>query len=108
MRALLFSLALGGCASSTGVLPFGKDTYTLSTSVHLTRGGAGAAKTTALQEASAYCTSNGTEMVPVSAEPSVMGEYTNYDIVFRCLSSDDPDNARPNWQKTQDIVIENR
>jgi len=89
-------------------LPFGKDTYTLNTTVHFTRGGPSGAKTSGLQEASAHCVKLGKYMLPVSTESGRYGEYATYDVVFRCLSEDDPDNIRPDWQRSPDVVIENR
>jgi len=110
MRFIILGLivATTGCASSTGVLPFGKDTYTLNTTVHFTRGGPSGAKTSGLQEASAHCVKLGKYMLPVSTESGRYGEYATYDVVFRCLSEDDPDNIRPDWQRSPDVVIENR
>jgi hypothetical protein len=48
-------LSLAACASSTGILPAGPDSYTVTEKLSVLRGGADGAKATALTEADAYC-----------------------------------------------------
>lgn len=74
--------------NSTGVLPFGPDTYTINVGSEL--GGQGAAKKAALVEASEHCASLGKEMHPMreikSTERDVFGDaIPTYDFIFQCL-----------------------
>jgi hypothetical protein len=49
------ALFLSGCAASTGILPAGPDTYTVTERFAPIRGGSTTAQQTALSEANAYC-----------------------------------------------------
>jgi hypothetical protein len=53
--ALIGACCLSGCARSTGVLPAGPDTYTLTERVAPVAGGADAAEANALQKANEFC-----------------------------------------------------
>ncbi len=65
MRKIMFRLfvnlgaiiLLTGCATSTGVIPAGPDTYTITTESRV--GGEGTIKIRAIQDANAYCASSG-------------------------------------------------
>jgi hypothetical protein len=109
---LFFSLLLSGClTSSTGVIPFGPDTYTVTAQSEL--GGITEAKKKAIAESNSHCQSIEKQMMPVSINSStpldVFGDpIPTYEITFRCLSEGDPDLHRPNMVKEADIVIENR
>ncbi|MDB2603896.1 hypothetical protein N9Y59_04580 [Planktomarina temperata] len=80
---------LAGCMSnSTGVMPFGPDTYTVNVGSEL--GGQGTAKKAALTEASEHCAALGKEMNPVreikSTERDFFGDaIPTYDFIFKCL-----------------------
>ena len=76
---------LAGCASSTGILPAGPDTYTITTR-KIVGIGDGAQKA-ALQEASEFCENKGRVFVPSTmAKPGDV----SYDVTFRCLLPNDP------------------
>jgi hypothetical protein len=89
--------ALAGCASSTGILPAGPDTYTISEKVAPIRGGGTEAQRVALTEANAFCAEKGRQFVPNMMDQS--GNLTNpygptgYSVTFRasCLTI-------PRWQ----------
>ena len=98
-------LAVAGCASSTGVMPFGKDTYTITSASALTASGP---QKSALTQALAFCAESGLQMSPVSSETTQGGDYNTYQFVFRCLAEDDPAYTRPDWGSPPDVVIENR
>jgi len=115
MIRFLFNLSLilllTGCARSTGVIPFGPDTYTITTDNEL--GGMGAAKKRAIQDANAYCSSSGKKMMPVSTYQSsqkdpVGDRIPTYELTFRCLATGDEDLKRPNPEQAHDIIIETK
>ncbi|WP_213269144.1 hypothetical protein [Hyphomonas sp.] len=96
---------LGGCASSTGVLPIGKDTYTITTDAHFTRGGAGAAKSRAILEANEYCSSQGLNFVFITSSGGSYGEYLTHDLTFRCVPEGDLEDVRPDIETVPDVVV---
>jgi hypothetical protein len=58
-------LALCGCAMSTGILPTGPDTHTVTERFAPIRGGATDAEQVALPEANAFCEQQGKKFLPV-------------------------------------------
>jgi hypothetical protein len=105
---LLSAVALAGCATiSSDVVSIGKDTYQLSmTGV----GFATQANTNmkALRAANGYCDKIGKHMVfQHSAESGVYGFSPRQDnLVFMCLSEDDPAYSRTQVRKDPDVVIQ--
>ena len=95
IAVLIFPILLIGCATSTGVIPAGPDTYTITTDSRV--GGVRAIKIKAIQDAKAYCTSSGKEMRTVrppslSSHKNIFGnENTTYNLTFRCLATGDED-----------------
>ncbi len=75
---LLIGLAgLGGCASSTGIVPTGPDTYFLSEMRAPAIGGGAEAQRVVLAEASAFCAQQGRTALTLAAGPD--GDpYTPY------------------------------
>lgn len=99
------------CVSSSGVLPFGPDTYTLT--VESTYKGMSAATKEAITEATKYCQSEGKYFFPKntnqkSTVTSFGDPMDTYSLIFRCLFESDPEYQRSNWGKSPDTVIEDR
>ena len=96
ITALIFSILLFGCATSTGVIPAGPDTYTITTNARLGLGGGEAIKR-AVQDANAYCASSGKKMKTVrTPRLSLRKNFADdniptYNIIFRCLATGDKD-----------------
>ena len=87
-------LALSGCVSTSGVLPMGKDTYSLTVSVSgsgFDADNAPKAKKEAVTQASEYCKSLSKEIAvqTISGRNTVSGGSI-YDIIFQCLNANDP------------------
>jgi hypothetical protein len=103
-----------GCASSTGVLPVGPDTYSISAGASAARGGLAGARGTALKEAGEYCAKAGKQILvqDISASSSDTGRpldiSQNSNVIFRCLSEGDPELKRPNLETRPDVVIQDR
>ena len=108
--AICAVLALGACEQSTGVLPMGPDTFSVTTSNEL--GGVVAAKKAAVSEASAFCTSRGQQMVAMQSQSSVKEDWAgdsigHHDFTFRCLSAGDNQLRRPIVGNSQQSLIIN-
>lgn len=111
-KFLLFSsFLISACASNSGVLQLGPDTYTVTGS------GVGSgsisgndinAKRNALKEANAYCTKIGRNILVTNTgmQSTVYGSTS--DITFKCLDSEDSEYKRPSYRKEADITIENK
>ena len=101
-------VALSRCVTASNVVPFGPDTFMISTSgesgFHTDAG----AKMEAVQIANKHCQSLGKEMVPVNIESrnGVPGRaFPSAELIFRCLDKDDPEFKRPTMTKQPDVVI---
>jgi len=96
ISALIFSILLFGCASSTGVIPAGPDTYTITTNARSGLGGSETIKR-AVQDANAYCASSGKKMRTVRTPRLSMRKNSagvnipTYNLTFRCLATGDED-----------------
>jgi hypothetical protein len=105
---------LAACAMSTGILPAGPDTYTVTETYAPLRGGATTAQQVALTEANRFCEDSGKRFLPMNmAEGSIpiQAAYwgpTKYTVTFRCLLPNDPELLRPNFQQAPNLVIEQR
>lgn len=76
-----------GCASSSGVLKMNADTYSVTASASPGRGGAGAAKKMAYDEAIAECAKQSKEFLVVSenaTRPSWTDGMHTVELNFRC------------------------
>lgn len=109
--ALLFStLILAGCASNSGIIPIGKDTYMVSRQAATGFGGSSTLKAEAFQEASAYCTKQGKSLQVVNTQeaqpPYVFGNYPKAEVQFMCLSDGDAELARPKLKTKADVSVE--
>lgn len=103
---------LVGCASSTGILPAGPDTYTLSEKFAPVRGGGDEAQRVALTEANEFCAKQGRQFVPAMMGQS--GALTNpygptgYTVTFKCLLPNDPAIAKYQIQPAPNVIVEQR
>lgn len=103
---------LTACASHTGIVPMGKDTFMIAKQQATGFPGLGNMKAEIIAEASQYCASQGKEFQIVSTQetqpPYILGNYPRSEIQFMCVPSNDREYQRPNLQKTPDTVIELR
>jgi len=97
---LSWAFITSGCCHSTGVLPFGPDTYTIKV------GGDCDATKTALEEANAFAASKGKHMIPIEVKTPSRGELANYyELTFRLVDASDPEYRRTRPQRAPDAVI---
>jgi len=103
---------LAGCAASTGILPAGPDTYTVSERFAPVRGGGTEAQRVALTEANAFCAEKGRQFVPnnMGQAGELANPYgpTGYTVTFRCLLPNDPAVAKFQLERSPNVIIEQR
>ncbi len=106
---ILLTTLLSGCIQSSGTLPLGPDTYTLSVHAAPVRGAAGARKA-ALTEASEFCQSQKKDLMVTNIASGSSGSLPgdNVDITFRCLRYGDADLHRPVYESAPTAIIQNR
>lgn len=84
---IIFVVVLAGCASSSGVLRSGPDTYTVNTSASPGHGGTASAKKSAYDEANQECVKQGKEIFVVTertSAPSWTDGMHSVDLIFKC------------------------
>jgi hypothetical protein len=105
-------LTLTACAASTGILPAGPDTYTVTERLAPVRGGGTEAQRVAMTEANVFCERQGRQFLPLSMNDagSLTNPYgpTGYTVTFRCLPPGDPELARPQFERAPNMIIEQR
>lgn len=105
---IIFTPILSSCASSSGVLPLGPDTYTISAGGVLTGSISGndtKAKQKALKEANQFCSKKGKYILVTNINMQSTGFGSTSDITFKCLNKDDPEYKRPRYEKAPDIKV---
>jgi hypothetical protein len=108
----VLSIFLSACASHTGVVSIGKDTYMVAKQAATGFPGLGNLKAEIIAEGSSYCTSKGKQFQLVGTQetqpPYILGNYPRSEIQFMCLDGSDQELQRPKLMKTADTVIEIR
>lgn len=105
---LLLAFA-SGCATNTGVVKIGEDTYMVSRQGWIATQSVGSIKAEAYKEANAYCIKEGKRLMPVStnATSGVLGRsYPEAELQFMCLSESDYELRRPKLMPLPDVRIE--
>ncbi len=96
MRFVLASaalLALGACASSSGVFQVGPDTYRITTTAITSFGGAGTARAEAIRTANAHCAAQGKQALVTNAEMDSQFTQGSSDVTFRCITAEEASRA---------------
>jgi hypothetical protein len=112
LGVLALCALLAACASSTGILPAGPDTYTLSERFAPVRGGGDEAQRDALTKANDFCAQQSRVFVPnnMGAAGNLANPNgpTGYSVTFRCLPPNDPAVASYRLQPAPNVIIEQR
>ena len=99
----ILSLSLIGCASNSGVIPIGKETYMVSRQAATGFSGSGTLKAEAFSEARDFCKKQNKNLQVVNTNeaqpPFVFGNFPKAEVQFMCLSSNDPELNRPKLRK---------
>ena len=101
-KTLFFAVFIGlttACATNSGVIPIGQDTFLVSRQAGSGFGGLGALKGEAFKEASAYCVGQDKTLQIVttneSQPPYILGNYPRVELQFMCLNNTDSELNRP-------------
>jgi hypothetical protein len=99
-----------GCATTSDVVPYGKDSYMLSSGDVWGGYSQGSLQVKAAQRASSFCAEKGKVfVVRNTGGQGVQGwTSTSSTLIFSCVSENDPEFQRPNLRKEADSVIEDR
>lgn len=88
MKKIIFigAIALTGCASTSGVVPIGKDTFMIAREDNGPAASLGAIKAATFKEAAAYCAAQGKTMnlIKESDTPRSFGQFPQTNIQFSC------------------------
>ena len=102
---MLVCLALAGCASNSGIVSIGKDSYMISRQAATGFSGSNSLKAKALREAGSFCTKQDKQLQVVSisesSPPYLLGNYPKAEVQFMCLNADDSALKRPEAQLIQ-------
>jgi hypothetical protein len=86
------SVAIAGCAASSGIIDTGNGTFYSSKQSANSFGGAGNLKADVIKEAAAFCAKRGqTVRVTNTTEaqpPYILGNYPRVEIEFKCAGTD--------------------
>lgn len=110
MRIAVFAAValLGGCEISSPITPAGPDTYMVSS--HVAACINCSARIQSMKAANAFCAKQGKFAIVrnTSGATNPFGYDNGNDMVFSCVSADDPEYQRPNLRKDNGITtIEN-
>lgn len=108
VATLILTATLAACASNSGALKIGPDTYKVTASRDHIAGGAAGAQSSALREANRQCDSMGREVMVTDTATSYQRPHSVYSVTFRCLAKNDPALGRPNLEPVPNVVIEDR
>ena len=84
---LALSLVLSGCASTTGVVPMGKDTYMIAREDNSPAASLGDIKAATIKEAGSFCAGQGKTMqvTKESDTPRSFGQFPQTTLQFTCV-----------------------
>ena len=101
---------MAGCASYTGIVSTGRDTYLIAKQQATGFPGLGNMKAEIIGEALRHCETLGKELNIVSTNetqpPYILGNYPRSEIQFRCEAKANPDVSRPKILKPPSRVTD--
>ncbi len=86
---IAIALLLAGCATVTGVVSTGADTYMVASHGVMGHSSAGEQKTLAFQQADSYCKGLGKQLqaIDVKESPGGFGRIASASVDFRCVTA---------------------
>lgn len=95
---LVAATVLGGCATTSQVVPYGKDSYIIASEDVWGANSSSSMQVNAARKAGEFCASQGKVMRVrnTTQEGTHMWTGTSSSLVFSCIAESDPENARPN------------
>ena len=106
--APLFILLISSCASISNVVPAGPDTYMISGYDRSIGASGGIVKAELFKQAADYCTQQNKVFVPINSsgvDYKVFRNLANAELIFRCLSKDDPELRKLSISPSQDNAV---
>ena len=101
---------LAGCASNTGIVPMGRDTYMIAKQQGTGFPGLGSMKAEIITEAVQFCEKQGKEFQLTATKetqpPYILGNYPRSEIEFMCLKDGDKELQRPRLQPVPNTIIQ--
>lgn len=87
LLALMPIIVLSGCAASTGVVPIGSDTYSVSHRDNSPTSSLGALKAAAYKDAAAFCATKNRELQVLRSTdiPRSFGQFPETEVQFSCV-----------------------
>lgn len=103
-----FIATLAGCATSSQIVPIGKDTYMLNREAATGFAGTANVKIQAISEAGQYCQKEGKQLRVVGTHeiPGGVGRFSAAEVQFMCLNASDADFNRSPLKPLPTAVIE--
>jgi Short C-terminal domain len=90
-----FAALAGGCASNSGVVPMGDNTFMVTRQAATGFSGSGSLKAEALQEASKFCAAQGKQLkivaITEAQPPYILANFPKAEVVFKALDAGDPE-----------------
>jgi hypothetical protein len=110
LLSLFVITVISGCASTSEVVPYGKDSYIISTEDSAGCLSPAKLQVNAAKEANEYCAKQGKVMrVRNTSSHGTQGwTGTSSSLIFSCISESDPEYTRPDLRREPDTVIEDR
>jgi hypothetical protein len=112
LALLTIPFVIVSCASHTGIVKIGQETYMIAKQQGTGFPGLGNMKAEIISEGVKYCDSKGLEFQIIStnetAPPYILGNYPRSEIQFMCLRKGDPQLGRPRLEKTPDVMIQHK
>lgn len=104
LLVLVLAVVISGCASTSGVVPTGPDSYMISRSAGYGHFATGPVLADAYKEANEFCEDKGKKLEPVHTNeiPMSFGHYPEAHIDFMCLDVGDPQLSRP-MMRTENV-----
>jgi len=103
-------LISSGCASNSGVVSIGKDTFMVSRQAATGFSGSGTLKAEAFSEATSYCKRLGKALQVINTyeakPPYILANFPKAEVQFMCLDKGDNELARPKLKERADNVVE--
>ena len=93
LAAAVGALALGACASSSGVFQVAPDTFRITTTAITSFGGAATARASAIRSANEHCARMGRQALVIEAEMDSQFTQGSSDVVFRCVTAEEATSA---------------
>jgi hypothetical protein len=108
LLSLVIFTVLAGCASTSAVTPYGRDSYIVSAQDSMHVPSPAKLQVRAAQKANEFCASKGMVMHVRNTSNNVDFSGSSSSLICSCISESDPEHVRPDLRTVPDTVIEGR